>query len=79
MSVDLDGDPDVAILDITMPELAAELAEQGTVVVPSSLSRWLIRNGSRVKKNTAGQRARSPRHRKGARSMGNKAPAADAA
>jgi transposase len=36
--------------DITMPELAAELAERGTVVAPSSLSRWLIRNGYRFKK-----------------------------
>lgn len=30
-----------------MPELAAE---RGTVVDPSSLSRWLIRNGYRFKK-----------------------------
>ena len=44
--------------DITMSELAAELAEQGTVVDPSSISRWLIRNGYRFKKNIAGQRAR---------------------
>lgn len=36
--------------DITMPELAAELAERGTVVAPSSISRWLIRNGYRFKK-----------------------------
>jgi transposase len=43
--------------DITMPELAAELAERGTVVAPSSISRWLIRNGYRFKKNTAGKRA----------------------
>ena len=47
--------------DITMSELAAELAERGTVVDPSSLSRWLIRNGYRFKKNIAGQRARSTR------------------
>ena len=40
--------------DITMSELAAELAERGTVVDPSSLSRWLIRNGYRFKKNIAG-------------------------
>ncbi|WP_280952076.1 IS630 family transposase [Sinorhizobium sp. BJ1] len=40
--------------DITMPELAAELAERGTVVAPSSISRWLIRNGYRFKKNAAG-------------------------
>lgn len=36
--------------DITMPELAAELAGHGTVVAPSSISRWLIRNGYRLKK-----------------------------
>ncbi|MFC0220555.1 IS630 family transposase [Pseudochelatococcus lubricantis] len=36
--------------DITMPELVAELAKQGTVVDPSSISRWLIRNGYRYKK-----------------------------
>ena len=45
--------------DITMPELAAELARRGTVVAPSSISRWLIRNGYRFKKNAAGQRAGS--------------------
>lgn len=39
--------------DITMPELAAELAELGTVVDPSSISRWLIRNGYRFKKRMA--------------------------
>jgi transposase len=65
--------------DITMPELAAELADHGTVVAPSSISRWLIRNGYRFKKNAAGQRARSAGHRKGARGMGDKAPAEDAA
>ena len=43
--------------DITMPELAAELCELGTVVAPSSISRWLIRNGYRFKKNAAGRRA----------------------
>lgn len=35
--------------DITMPELAAELAARGTVVAPSSISRWLIRNGYRLR------------------------------
>lgn len=45
--------------DITMPELAAELAERGTVVAPSSISRWLIRTGYRFKKNTAGKRTGS--------------------
>lgn len=65
--------------DITMPELAAELAGKGTVVAPSSISRWLIRNGYRFKKNAAGQRTRSAGHRKGTRGMGGKAPAEDAA
>lgn len=37
--------------DITMPELAADLAAAtGTRADPSSLSRWLIRNGYRFKK-----------------------------
>ena len=37
--------------DITMPELAAELAPaSGTKADPASLSRWLIRNGYRSKK-----------------------------
>jgi transposase len=44
--------------DITMPELALELAGRGIVVAPSSLARWLIRHGYRFKKNAAGQRAR---------------------
>lgn len=65
--------------DITMPELAAELGAKGTVVAPSSISRWLIRNGYRFKKNAAGQRARSTGYRKGTRGMGGKAPAEDAA
>lgn len=53
--------------DITMPELAAELlAATGTKADPSSLSHWLIRNGYRFKKNSAGQRARQARHRRGA-------------
>jgi transposase len=46
--------------DITMPELADELqAMAGARVDPASLSRWLIRNGYRFKKNAAGQRTRS--------------------
>jgi transposase len=49
--------------DITMPELAAELADRGAVVDPSSISRWLIRNGYRFKKNAAGQRTGPPRRR----------------
>jgi transposase len=56
--------------DITMPELAGELeAECGTRADPASLSRWLIRNGYRFKKNAAGQRARSSRHPASARGM----------
>ena len=44
--------------DITMPELAAELAAATCQKVdPASLSRWLIRIGYRFKKNSAGQRA----------------------
>jgi transposase len=66
--------------DITMPELAAELAaETGTNAAPASLSRWLIRNGYRFKKNAAGQRARSARRQDGARRMDGNAPAEDAA
>jgi transposase len=58
--------------DITMPELAAELtAATGTKADPASLSRFLIRNGYRFKKNLAGSRARSPRHQSGARGMGH--------
>ena len=41
----------------------------GTKADPASLSRWLIRIGYRFKKNSAGQRARSPRHQQGARGM----------
>ena len=59
--------------DITMPELAAELATaSGTKADPASLSRWLIRN-------PAGERARSSRHQSGARGMDHQAPAAHAA
>jgi transposase len=66
--------------DITMPELSAELAKAtGTRADPASLSRWLIRNGYRFKKNFAGSRARSSRHQSGARRMDNHTPAAHAA
>jgi transposase len=66
--------------DITMPELAAELiAATGTRVAPASISRWLIRNGYRFKKNAAGQRTRSSRHQQGAAGVAEQAPAADAA
>jgi transposase len=66
--------------DITMPELAAELATAaGTSAAPASLSRWLIRNGYRFKKNAAGQRTRPARYPQGARGMDVQAPAEDAA
>lgn len=66
--------------DITMPELAAALAATtGVKVAPASLSRWLIRNDYRFKKNIAGLRARSSRHRQGAAGMAGQAPATDAA
>lgn len=66
--------------DITMPELAAELAAvAGVQVAPASISRWLIRNGYRFKKNAAGQRARSARHQQGAAGVAGQAPATDAA
>jgi transposase len=66
--------------DITMPELAAELlAATGTRADPASLSRWLIRNGYRFKKNAAGKRARSPRYQNSARGMDYHTPAANAA
>ena len=66
--------------DITMPELADELAAAtGTRADPSSLSRWLIRNGYRFKKNAAGQRTRSPRHPPGARGVERGPAAAHAA
>lgn len=66
--------------DITMPELAAELAAAaGIQAAPASISRWLIRNGYRFKKNAAGQRARSPRHQQGAAGVADQTPAADAA
>ena len=46
--------------DITMPELAAELAERhGVEVDPASVSRFLCKAGLSYKKNSAGQRARS--------------------
>ena len=65
--------------DITMPELAAELAGLGTVVDPSSISRWLIRNGYRFKKNAAGQRTGPARHRSRAPGLDGKAPTKHAA
>lgn len=66
--------------DMTMPELAVALeTATGTRAAPASLSRWLIRNGYRFKKNPAGQRARSPRYPHGTRRVEGTAPAEDAA
>jgi transposase len=66
--------------DITMPELASDLeAAVGVRADPASISRWLIRNGYRFKKNSGGQRTRSARHPKGARGMGGSAATEDAA
>lgn len=46
--------------DITMPELAAKLArERGVTAHPASLSRFLIKLGFTVKKNTTGIRSRA--------------------
>jgi transposase len=36
--------------DVTMPQLAAELATLGTKIRPASISRWFIRQGYSVKK-----------------------------
>lgn len=66
--------------DITMPELASELAAAtGTRAAPASLSRWLIRNGYRFKKNPARQRTGPARRQTGARRMAAHATAEDAA
>ena len=66
--------------DITMPELAAELAATtGTRADPASISRWLIRNGYRFKKNAAGQRTRSARRPASARGMDGHTATQDAA
>jgi len=65
--------------DITMPELAVALcAATGTKADPASLSRWLIRNGYRFKKNAAGERTRSARRQAGARRMDDQSAARDA-
>lgn len=49
--------------DITMPELACELAAaKGVHVAPATLSRWYLRNGYRYKKNIAGVGTRSYGH-----------------
>ena len=46
------------VADITMPDLAAELAARGVRIDPFNLSRWFIRTATA--KKPAGQRARSP-------------------
>ena len=45
--------------DITMPELAAVLAERGVQASPASLSRLLCRAGFTYKKNASGGGART--------------------
>src|ERR671921_968733 len=65
--------------DLTMPQLAAELAALGTKVTPASISHWFRRNGYRFKKNPAGQRTRTRRRAPGARALAQQAPAAHAA
>jgi transposase len=66
--------------DITMPELAAELATAtGTTAEPASLSRFLIRHGYRFKKNLAGKRARPARYQGSPRYLGQSATAKNAA
>ncbi len=65
--------------DITMPELAVELAELGVAIAPASLSRWYLRNGYRFKKNTAGVGTRSAGRSRRAPDVDRKASAADAA
>jgi|ERR1019366_9618256 transposase len=65
--------------DITMPELACELAAKGVRIAPASLSRWYLRNGYRYKKNTAGVGTRSPGRPRRAQRVDRQASAADAA
>ena len=64
--------------DITMPQLAAELAARGTKVMPASIARWFIRHGYSFKKNAAGQRTRTLRRAPGPRSLAHEASAAHA-
>jgi transposase len=66
--------------DITMPQLAAELAALGTRVTPASISHWFIRNDySFKKKDPASQRTRTLRRAPGARALAHQTAAADAA
>jgi transposase len=64
--------------DITMPQLAAELAARGTKILPASIARWFIRQGYSFKKNAAGQRTRTRRRTPSPRSLAHQAPAAHA-
>lgn len=65
--------------DLTMPQLAAELAALGTKITPASISRWFIRQGYSFKKNAAGHRTRTLRRAPGTRALAHQAPAAHAA
>lgn len=64
--------------DITMPELAAALAEKGTTVDPASISRWLRRNNFRYKKSPSGERTRSLRRSGRTDRVDRNTPAEDA-
>jgi transposase len=64
--------------DLTMPQLAAELAALGTKVTPASISRWFRRNGYSFKKNAAGQRTRTHRRAPSPRALAHEASAAHA-
>jgi transposase len=64
--------------EITMPQLAAELAALGTKILPASIARWFIRQGYSVKQNAAGQRTRTLRRAASARALAHQAPAAHA-
>ena len=64
--------------DLTMPQLAAELAALGTKITPASISRWFIRQGYSFK-NAAGQRTRTLRRAPGTRALAHQTPAAHAA
>jgi len=64
--------------DITMPQLASELATRGTKVTPASISHWFIRQGYSFKKNAAGQRTRTLRRASGSRALAYEASAAHA-
>lgn len=64
--------------DITMPELAEELAVKGVRVAPASLSRWYRRNGYRYKKNAAGVGTRTRGRARGTARVDRQASTADA-